>query len=371
MISPLLVRLSIVLAGLVFCTGLGWAGSWQHAVTSRVSTEFDTNPAMSPTNRDGIWRALFEPSYTLTGTNGADELRAGLALQVARSSNKNLSVDREDPSVFLDWRRRSDTGELGISTKYDEVATRATEADATGLVSADSTRASRALSAIWSKATSERSMLSINAAYTGVSYKGAGAYENYATLSAGMNFSYDWSESIAPFLNISNVNQSPAGGGPSSRRTNTMLGLNWKVSERLDCTMQAGKSKGGGTGGNEDSQYVAGVRYAGMRTQLALNADRQASASGLGGFVTADQVNGSWVFDLNEHSRTGVNIRWRKNRSITDDISTTMDVWLQRDLNSLWGVRTRYMRRTREGGGIGGAASDLLGLSLVYTHSGF
>lgn len=360
-----------MLAGLILCTGLGWADSWQHAATSRVSTEFDTNPDMSPTHRDGIWRALFEPSYTLTRTTGADELKAGLALQVARSSNKTLSVDREDPSVFLDWRRGSDAGEFGVSARYDEVATRANETDATGLVFIDSTRASRTLSANWSKALSERSTLSMNGVHTGVSYKGGGAYVDYATLSTGMKFSYDWSESVAPFLSVSNVDQSSAGGGSSSRNTNALFGLSLKVSERLDCTIQAGKSKGSGTSSYDGSQGGVSVRYSGQLTQLALNADRQISPSGLGGLVTADQVSGSWSHELSEHSSAGMNMGWRKNRSITDDVNRTTDVWLQRDLNSFWVVRTHYLHRTREGGGTGGAASDLLGLALVYTRSDF
>lgn len=365
-----LAGLSILLAGLMLYAGQGWAGSWQHAVSSRVSTEFDSNPAMSPTYPGGVWRALFEPSYTLMGKVGENELKAGLALQIARSSNKTLSQNRDGPSVFFDWLRQSDAGEFGISSRYDEVATRDAGTDATGQVSLDSTRASRTLSASWRKALGERSKLSVDGAYMGVSYKG-GTYVDYATMSTGMNFSYDWSESVAPFLGISNVDQTLAGGGPSSSRANVLFGLNLKISEHLDCTIQAGKSKGSGASSNDSSLRGVAVQYAGQRTRMALNADRQASPSGLGGFVTADQANGSWSYDLSEHGRTGINVGWRKNRSITDDVSRNTDVWLERDLNSFWRVRTHYQHRTRDGGGVGGANSDLLGLALNYTRSDF
>ncbi len=363
-----LAGLFILLAGLMLCTGQGWADSWQHAVSSRISTEFDTNPALSPTYPGGIWRALFEPSYTLTGRVGPNELKAGLALQLARSSNKTLSQNRDDPHVFLDWLRQSDAGEFGISSKYDEIATRYAGIDATGLVPIDTTRASRTLSGSWSKALSERSTLSADGAYEGVSYK-SGTYVDYATQSGGLKFSHALSERSTPFLRVSGTKYIPAGGGPSSRLANAMLGLNWKV-EHMDLTMQAGKSKR--SGGITDSQGAVAAQYAGQRTQLVLNADRMVTSSGLGGFVKADHVNGSWSYALNEHSNTGIDLDWRKNHSITiNNISTTTGVWLQRNLNPLWGMRTYYQHRIIKGDGVDGASSNMLGLSFVYTSSDF
>lgn len=358
----------MLLAGLVIYTEQSRADSWQHAVSSRISTEFDTNPAMSSIYPGGVKRALFEPSYTLVGRVGASEFKAGLALQIARSSNNALSQNRDSPSVFIEWLRQSDAGEFSISSRYDEIATRDAGIDATGQVSIGSTRASRTLLASWSKALSERSTLSVDGAYTGVSYEG-GAYVDYATQSTGMNFNYEWSETVAPFLRVSNVDQVPAGGGPTSSRANILFGLNLKVSEHLDCTIQAGKSKGGGTDSNNSSQRGVAIQYTGQRTQLALNADHQASPSGLGGFVIADQVNGNWSYDLSEHSRTGISIGWRKNRSITDDTNRTADVWMQHDLNSYWSARTHYLHRAHEGGGVGGATSHLIGFALIYTRS--
>ena len=91
----------------------------------------------------------------------------------------------------------------------------------------------------------------------------------------------------------------------------------------------------------------------------------------MGGFVTTDQVNGRWSYDLSEQSRTGISAGWRKNRTITDDVSRTTDVWWQRDLSPFWTVRAHCLHRIREGGGAGGASSNILGLSLAYTRSDF
>lgn len=362
-----LVGLSILLAGLMLNTGQSRADSWQHTVSSRVSTEFDTNPALSPTYPGAVKRLLFEPSYALTGRVGANDLKAGLALHLARSSNQTLSQNRDGPSVFFDWLRQSDVGEFGISSKYAEIATRDAGIDATSLVPITSTRASRALSGSWSKALSERSTLLADGAYEGVSYKG-GTYVDYATRSAGIKFSYALSERSTTFLRVSGEKYEPVGGGQSSRLARVVLGLNWKA-ESVDLTMQAGKSKGGG---NTDLQGSAAVQYTGQRTLLALNVDRQVVPSGMGGFVKADQVRGSWSYALSERSNAGIDLDWRKNRSIAiNNIRTTSGVWLQRNLNPLWGVRTYYLHNNIKGGAVTGASSNTLGLSLVYTNPDF
>lgn len=359
--------LSALLASLVLCTGQAWADSWQHAVSTRVATEYETNPAMSPTQKDGLWRALFEPGYTLIGQSGANELKAGLSLKIARSSNKTQSVDREDPGIFMGWQRQSEMGEFGISAKYDEVATRSTETDATNLILIDGTRASRAVSANWSKSLSERSTLSVDGTNEDVSYD-SGAYVNYTTQSGNLNFNYALSEHSASFLMLSGVKYRPDGDSPSSRFASATLGLNWKI-ESLDLTVQVGQSKR--TGSNTALQGALAVRHTGQRTQLALDADRRTSSSGLGGFIKTDQVKGSWSYALSDNSRTGINMGWLKNRSITDDVSRTTDIWMQRDLTSFWGVRTYYLRKTRDADGIGSATSDMLGVALIYNHSNF
>lgn len=371
---PRLAGLSVLLANFMLYAGQGWADSWEQTVSSRISTEFDTNPALSATSPDGVWRALIEPSYTLLGRVGANELKTGLALQIARSSNKTLSPNRDGPSVFIDWLRQNDAGEFGISTRYEEIATRDAGIDATGLVPLASTRASRSLSGSWRQGLSERSTLSANGSYESVSYKG-GAFANYATQSGGIRLSYAVSERSTPFLRISGDKYVPVGVGSSSSFTNVAFGLNWKA-ENMDWTVQVGKPSGAG-----DNTGLVGeleAQYTGQQSQFALNAARQVTPSGqvttassLGGFVKADLVKGGWNYHLSEYTTTGIDLEWQKNHSIADNnIRSATGVWLQRNLNPSWVVRTNYQRNNIRGGGAAGASSNLLGLSFVYTRSG-
>lgn len=367
LLSRRVAGMAALLAALPLRVEQGWADTWQHAATSRISAEYETNPTMMPTSRGGMWRTLLEPGYTLTRTDGANEWKAGVNLQVARSSNTALSLNREDPSIFLNWLRPNETGDLGLSARYEEAATRATETGATRVAAGDGTRSTRTLSANWNKTLSERSTLAANGSYSIFSYKG-GSYVGYGTRSAGLRVTHDWNESIAPFLGLSYTDQTPSRGGVPSRRTSVTLGSSLKISERLDCTAQADRSRD--RGGSGSSQYMMTARYAGQRGNLALNAGRQVSTSGLGSFVTSDQAGADWSHELNERSNTGINLSWRKNRSITDEATRTLDVWLQHDLDTSWAARTHYQRRMRELGKLN-SSSNLIGLSLVYTRSNF
>ena len=349
-------------------SGQIWASAWQQGGSVRVSTEYDTNPAMDPAYRGGIWRSIVEPSYQLKRTGDANELNAGLALQMARSSNKTLSQDRDNPSVFVGWRRQKERGEFGLSARYDEVQTRISEIDNTGPNSVDNTRATRAISGNWSEALSERSTLALNGAYNDVSYKG-GPLVDYVTRFGGLMFSYAWSERSAPFLRMSYSDTEPAGSNTRSRFANALLGWSWKVEDYLEGSLQAGKSKTSGTG--LAKQAAAEVKYKGQRAGLALNADRHVSPSGAGGFVTVDQVKGSWSYALSERSNTGIDLEWRKNYYLTNIITRTASAWLQQELNPRWGMRTYYQHKISERVELGKATSDILGIALVYTYADF
>ena len=375
-----LAGVAILLAGQLLYAGQGRADSWQQVLTSRIATEHDSNPAMSATNKSGVWRALFEPSYALTGRAGESEITAGAALQMVRSSDKTLSPSRDNPSVFLNWLRPSEAGEFGISSRYAQAATRdAGGVDATGRVSAASTSKTRTLSGRWSKELSERSTLSADTAYNGVTYNG-GIYTDYSTRSGGLKISYLSSEQITSFCSVTGNKYMPANSGPSSglagsalvesTLANATLGMDWR-GEYMVWTVQAGKARASGSNSETLGSVVA--HYTGQQTQLTMNAGRTIIASGLGGFMKSNQVLVNWSYALSDYSTTGIDLGRQKNLSSTigPDTLTSLGAWLDHDLTSAWKVRTYYQHRTSQGGGTESVSSDLVGLSFAYSYSDF
>lgn len=370
----------MLMAGQLLYTSQGWADTWQQGVSSQVSTEYETNPAMSATNQGSVWRGIFSPSYALMGKIGESALNAGLAFQIARATNKTLSPDRDSPSAYLNWSRPSDAGEFGISSKYAQVATRdSAGVDATGYVPANSTSTSRSLSVSWSKELSERSSLSANGAYEGVSYKGGGTYTDYSTRSGSLRYSYILNENITSFFSVSGNRYMPTAGGAtssgvgtaSSSSVDTTLGMDWKA-EYLDWTVQIGRSRV--IGGSSNTQGSVAAHYTGQRNQLTLDVGRSVSSSGLGAYTKADHVKGGWIYALNEYSNTGIDLGWQKtypNTLIGSSMTTTTGVWLDHNLTALWKMRTYFSRRSNRGDVIESVSSNVLGLSLTYSNIDF
>jgi hypothetical protein len=359
---------AIMLTALVLYSDQGWSASWQQAWSARAFAEHESNPTMAPAYGISIWRSVFEPSYKFKGTDGVNELNAGLDLQIARSSNKMLSPNRDDPSAFVGWRRQTETGALGLSADYDQVGTRITAIDNTGPGLADNTRTSRKISANLSQALSERSNVALDGAYQHVSYQG-GNFIDYVTRSGGMKLSYAWDERSTPFLRLSYVDYEPANGSPPSYLANVLLGWNWKISDYLEWTLQGGRTKIKDTQ-KMGTQGAVTVQYTGQRIGWALNADRQVSPSGFGGFITVDQVQGNWSYALSERSKTGIDFGWQKNYLSPAIATTTAGAWLQQDINSFWGTRMYYLHKFSKQVGIS-ANSNILGVALTYTPADF
>ena len=369
----------IVMTGNILFIGHSWADSWQSELSSKISTEYDSNPSLSPSYPGSAWRALFEPNFTVMKKVGEYEFKGGIALQLARSLNTSVSQDLNNPTAFLDWSRKTEMGEAGLSSKYSEIATREAGIDATGLVPVNSTLTSRNLAARWSKDLDETNKLSSTGIYEKDTYKG-GNFVDYSTWKIDLKLSHELSEKITAFGRISSNNYSPDNSGiigtPPVVTLNSYkditLGLIFKGSF-FDWGMQASESRDGL--GLTRRQGTLSADYSGLFSQMSFDVERLLMPSGLGGYVVADQANAKWSYALSEYSKAGVDWDWQKNLSLINLNSPTTTVisgaWIEHDLNQEWKMRTYYTHRVNQGGEAAGASSNLLGLSFAYLHSSF
>ncbi len=358
------IKLFTLLITLAFYSGHGWADSFQQGGSVRISTQYNSNPAMSTGIQESIWQGFLEPTYTLKKADGAYELSSVLDLLIARSSNTTLNENRNDPSVFLNLRRQIKLGEIDVAVKYDELSTRTAEVDITGPNAVDSTRFTRTTSGTWSEAVSERSTFSMNGAYTDVSYSG-GAYTDYVSPSGGAKLSYSLSEYSAIFANATYADSETAIA--HTYFANGLFGWNWRASDYLEGTLQAGKIKLSGAAAT--NQATAELKFTGQKAGLVLFAGRQAAPTGLGDFVVVDRIKGNWSYALSDNSKIGIDLTDQKSWLVNDIFYRTAGAWLQHDLNSSWMVRTYYSYNTTEQVGAGRGLSNLLGISLVYRQT--
>jgi hypothetical protein len=370
LIRPLMrFRISFIIPALLFYAGQGCADGWQQDATVSVSAAYDTNPSLSPSYPGGAWIGTLTPSYTLYGNVGANQYKTGLAYRIERSSNQAVSSNREDPTIFLDWKRQIDLNEFGLSAQYHESSTRISEINNIGPGFVDSNAYYRTFTGTWKRELSERSTFFADGSYENVTY-GGGLYTNYVARSGDMSLTYALNAYSSPFVKVSYIDYSPDNTTQLYKMNTAMLGWNWVASENLQGDLQAGGSNGDNV--PSDAQYEASLHYKGQLSGFDFTASRLTSLNGLSGFVLADQVIAGWNYALNEVDKAGIDLTWRKNYYPNPVTNSSAGAWLEHDFNSGWKGRTYYVHRISEqtaGGGF--AYSNEMGITLVYTQIDF
>ncbi len=349
------------------------AGDWQQSVSLPTTLEHDSNVSLSATNKQAVSRLIVLPAYSLVGTYGINELKAGLGLRVERSSQQRASINRNDPNFQFGWRRLTETGEFGLTAKYDEVSSREAALLETGSVTADNTRKTKSLGGLWRFAASELSTLTFDADYKKVSYD-AGAQTDFNNLAAGLTWAYTWSERIEPFLRFAvnryDPDKSTATVNSSDYSTVT-AGVKIKTSENVEWSAQGGPGHMSARTGESGWQGSLGMQYRGERYDTTLNIGRSSAPSGDGGFVASDRVTGTFGYTIGERSGLGFSASWQGNKGNNPNTMQQLGGWGSHELSPFLHARLYYQHKLRHQNGQPDASGDVLGITLVYSPPGF
>lgn len=363
----------LLAAGCIFGSVPVQAGDWQQSVSSPATLEYDSNLPLSATKKQGVSRVVFVPAYSLAGNYGIDELKAALSLSVERSSDQSVSLNREDPSLQFGWRRLTETGDFGLTTKYDQVSSRHAELQETGLATADSSRKTWFLGGSWRSAVTELSTLTTDAGYKTVRYD-AGTQTNFNNISAGISWNHTWSERIEPFLRFSVSHYDPdktTATAATSDYYAATAGVKVKASEHLEWTAQGGRDRVVADTTNTGWQGSLSTQYRGDRYDAALQLGRSVTTSGDGGFVASDRVAGTFSYAIDERSGLGLSASWQDNKSNTPNTVQQLGAWASRELSPFWHARLYYDHKLRSENHQPAAVGDVLGATLVYSPPGF
>lgn len=368
-----LVILSKIMFGIFVFTGTSNAESWQQFLSTSIATEYDSNPAMmSSYQGKGLWRFLFDPSYSLLFTKNAIAIQTGASLHLERPSNKIQSQDRNDPSAFVNWKFQGETGVAGVGARYDEQSTRALTLNGLDQSYTDGTRISRLISANYDININQNNMLSIQGQHNNTQYKGISTLVDYVTQTAELAYNHTASEFTSPFIKISYNNYTQTVSSQGSRQYSYIFGLNWKASEQLEGSIKAGQTKIEGTGeAPYNPQGGLSLIYIRESNRFTFNTERQLVASGLGGFATTDQANGNWTYNMNDRDTSGIDLAWRRNHFITDNYLRSTGIWFQRELSPASNMRFYYFHRINDGTAVNEASSNTVGVLFSYADINF
>lgn len=328
-----------------------------------MGVEHDTNPRMSSTDKQSIWRYIATPRYSIAAVSDQNRWYSDISLRLERSSDKRLSVEREDPNVVVGWQRDGERDRFSLIGRYNEASTRFTEFDETGLVDNDTSSTTKSVGANWSRVLTERLNFSFGGQYLKTSYSG-GSFTGYTTKSLNSTLTYDFNERVRPFIQLGLTDFNPDGQGRSNTKSqNYLVGTHVDISPRLTASASAGinhlSSAGNGRIANANFNY-AGERY-GLRGSI----ERSVSASSIGNFQEADRLSLGYNYDLSDKSRLGTDFTWRKNNSLNDSETKQLSGFYSRDLTEFWQMRlslqTRKIKNTNSS-----ANGNVAGITLTY-----
>lgn len=338
----------------------------QNASTS-VGADYDNNISMTK-NAQSIWRYTVVPSYTLNSVNELNRWYTKASLNIQRSSDKNLSVDREDPTVGIGWERELARGRFSLTGNYRRASTRVTELEDSGLVSRDATSVSRSVSANWSRYLTERLSWSLGGGYSKSTFSGGGGFSGFSSNSLNTSISYEWSERLRPFINLGYSTYSPEVSNQDTTKSQTFtVGTNYILTPRLNLSASGGLTRietGVGKVGNLTLSYI-GEQY-----QLSGTYSRAVTPSSIGGFQNADSISLNYGYSLSEKSNLGTSFSYRKNNSLNDIESKQLSAFYSRNLTEYWQMRLslqmREIKSTSQS-----ANGEAIGVSLIYNTPEF
>jgi len=369
-------RMLAGLLGPVFMFSLqAHADPYELLVSVPVSVEYDSNPGLVSTSAKGVWRTRAIPDLKLIREAGADVWNAGLGLALEQSSDTRISANRQDPSLSLGWKRLNPKGELSLNAGYEQASSRTTELTGSGLVGPDSTRTAKTLLGTWSRTLSDRASLSLDGNYRDYRYSGVGLTD-YTTVGGGVTLNYAWNERVDPFVQLSATHYSPQGAGVSAANlSSAVIGVKWQAGERLTWSFQGGANhtRGTGSGGTSSNgwQGDASLHFAGERLDLSLDAGHTVSASGIGGFESANQFMGHCSYALNDKLLAGADLVVRDNQGAIPNGTRQLSLWTTRELTPFWSLRLGYLYKQLDNHAAGNASGYVIGLTLTYTHPDF
>ena len=340
-----------------------------------LGVEHDSNPTLAENNKQSIWLYTASPTYTISALENQNRWYGALGVRLQRSSDKNISIDREDPSLVAGWERQLEKGNFKLVGNYNQSSTRATELRTTGLVNQDVTATTKSLAADWTRLLTERLSLALGAGLLKNSYDAPG-FTAYTTKSIDSSLNYQVNEKLATFVSAGYVKyKSDSQGGLVASNTqnsqntqNYLLGITYLLSPQLDFSIAIGvnrtSSAGSGRVGSASFNYIAD------RHKINGAVGRSVAASGIGDFQESDSYSLGYSYMLSDISEVGTTFSYQKNNSLNTNETMFLNGFYSRSLSDRWALRLSLDLRKQKTE-TQTANGEVAGLTLIYNTPEF
>ncbi|MBU0500818.1 MAG: porin family protein [Gammaproteobacteria bacterium] len=322
------------------------ASPLQQSLSLSTGVEHESNPAMTAANARAVSRYKLSPGYEAKWVEGADEWNATARVDVERSSDQALSIDRQDPSLGVGWIRENPRGSTtALQATYDRQSTSATETNTPGGAGSNDTRTRYGVEGDWRHEVTERVEAEVNLAHEDNSYQGAtgatSGFTNYKTTTGMASLEYLLNERNRPYVKAGASQYSPASGASSNLYT-AVAGIKSDLSESLKFDANLGIAQTAGAADATGLNGLLSLGHEGERTKASVSYARASSASGSSGYTEADEVKASLGYELDPLTEVGADAAWTKTHSQSPLTTSSLGLWADRELLEDLSLRLGY-----------------------------
>ncbi len=359
-----------------------------------INVDYDTNLNLRQ-QKEGVWRYTTIPTYSLAVLNEKNRWFTNLSMTLQRSSDKNISNDREDPSLRVGWERELERGNFSLSAGYVKSSSRFTQFNTNALTDVDGTSVNKSLAANYSYALTQRLNLALGAGYSTTTFTDS-SFVNSTTKSYNGSISYELNEKVSPFIRLSFTDFQPEssssqpniltpftqfnqfnGFSQSSKSKNILVGStillspNWTFAPSVgvnSISSSGNQSTAGNNASTSGSGFIAdaSLSHVGLKSNFQANLARSVSPGGLGSFQETDTFGLTYSYNLTDKSSWGTNFNMSKSQqNLFDSETTQINGFYTEELTSNWQMRFVAGHRTIKQNNFS-ANNTNLGLSLIY-----
>jgi hypothetical protein len=332
--------------------------------------QYESNPILLTDEEQSAFQYILTPNYIVTATEDTNTFFADVALNIVRSSNQSVVVDREDPTLSLGWRGERERDKFNVVSRYTRLSSRQREFRTASVVDIDATAVERSLIGDWTREITDKWLFTLSGRLVKAKFDG-GVFGNSLLRVAGFNTSYRVTDNFIPYTSVNFTDFRPDGIEPLKAQ-DLLVGAKINLTDKLSVQAGAGFNHIDSTGSALISN--AAFNYGNDRYNIFGNIARTANPSNAidvtGGYPITDSLGLGFAYYLSEIDSIGTDFSINKNKSGDFAESKLLNVFYNRDLSLYWKMRLFAGVRTLDVSN-DNANNKVLGITIIYNTPQF
>ena len=342
--------------------------SFSQSLNLSAALIYDTNPLLSQ-QEEAVWINRLQPHYKIQHNSEQNEQYFDMGVTLQRSSDPDISVNRQDPKITLGFSHLFSRGAIGANVGYLRRSTRISELSETGLVIDDGSMFNRFLNLTATYQPNDLTTSNTLLSYSTTTYSGANQLRAFDNLSINSSLNFELNEVLTTKFNIGLTEITRSTG--KSYLVNPMAGFNWLAKPNLELEMLLGLNRVMVQSLPDDTGFSATTNLSYKAEFNSYNASyiRSVRPTGLG-FQESDRVNLVWKHTLNESTYFGINLQNNKNKNINEIETQISTINFNKKINQEWGLNLYYKNKKIQRQ-VQDASANILGFVINYGYTDY